>query len=603
MTSWTMFSSNGLFIERETGQFAFAHKTFQEYLAAEHIRANGLVNELARLVNDEWWAETTLLYVAKSDADPIIKACLEANSGLALALALDCTNQDGADVDPDLRERVNDLVRSAAGSQADGGLRRLFAGILLARHMRQRERTSDGVQICVRPIPMDIYRLFVADTQTPYPDAPEAREGVAVGMRGVDAVAFVSWAIAVSGAHQGYRLPREGELAELASQQRIPALLPGNSSYVWAQPDNARSGALPKLWLHHSVGHPYEIKNFALVSAVKDDLARSGIQLGRLLLLLRSRVFVRVLSLALDLALRGDIILDCGQSEDRDTVIARVRDRIGDLDRVLSLDRILDFSGLLDFNRDLFLDLDDVLQFNKILASGVTDGLANSRALVLDRLLVRVLNSVLVRVLDGLLDLGGVLDVTVEIDNSIHQYLLPRNGEDLKPTLEAACRLGLGRAFSQAIEKALLYGKQPEYWLDHFASAFIEAAEIDPAERLATNPADLAVLLNDSTSKLIEALSKAQGESSGERSWSIVTAKRLAQIAEPIFTRVERLTSGRAAYIRMAALCLSAEAESIERKEIAEMFRRVAAGVTFLEQRASGDQQARELIMLAVTPS
>ena len=55
-------SSNGLLIERETGQYAFAHKTFQEYLAAAHIRDNGLVGDLADTVSDDWWAETTLLY-------------------------------------------------------------------------------------------------------------------------------------------------------------------------------------------------------------------------------------------------------------------------------------------------------------------------------------------------------------------------------------------------------------------------------------------------------------------------------------------------------------------------------------------------------------
>ena len=63
-----------MLIERETGQYAFAHKTFQEYLAAEHIRDNGLVGDLADAVSDDWWAETTLLFAATSNADPIIQA-------------------------------------------------------------------------------------------------------------------------------------------------------------------------------------------------------------------------------------------------------------------------------------------------------------------------------------------------------------------------------------------------------------------------------------------------------------------------------------------------------------------------------------------------
>jgi predicted NACHT family NTPase len=54
--------TSGLLVERETEHYAFAHHTFQEYLAAAHIRDNGLVNMLADMVSDPWWRETTLLY-------------------------------------------------------------------------------------------------------------------------------------------------------------------------------------------------------------------------------------------------------------------------------------------------------------------------------------------------------------------------------------------------------------------------------------------------------------------------------------------------------------------------------------------------------------
>jgi predicted NACHT family NTPase len=73
--------TSGLLIERETEHFAFAHQTFQEYLAAAHIRDNGLVRVLADAVSDTWWRETTLLYAARADADPIVAACLAANHG------------------------------------------------------------------------------------------------------------------------------------------------------------------------------------------------------------------------------------------------------------------------------------------------------------------------------------------------------------------------------------------------------------------------------------------------------------------------------------------------------------------------------------------
>jgi hypothetical protein len=66
----TQSASDGLLVEREPDQYAFAHKTFQEYLAAVHIREKGLVQVLADAVNDDWWTEVTLFYAAQSDAEP-----------------------------------------------------------------------------------------------------------------------------------------------------------------------------------------------------------------------------------------------------------------------------------------------------------------------------------------------------------------------------------------------------------------------------------------------------------------------------------------------------------------------------------------------------
>src|SRR5207244_2343339 len=48
-------SSSGLLLEREQGVYSFAHKTFQEYLAAVHMRSNRLESELAERIEEEWW--------------------------------------------------------------------------------------------------------------------------------------------------------------------------------------------------------------------------------------------------------------------------------------------------------------------------------------------------------------------------------------------------------------------------------------------------------------------------------------------------------------------------------------------------------------------
>jgi hypothetical protein len=85
------------------------------------------------------------------------RRCLETGTApaLALALALDCTEQ-GSNVSPDLRKQVKDLIDAAARPGADAELRRLFAGSLLSRHLRQRERTAAGAQLCPQPIPASI---------------------------------------------------------------------------------------------------------------------------------------------------------------------------------------------------------------------------------------------------------------------------------------------------------------------------------------------------------------------------------------------------------------------------------------------------------------
>ncbi len=85
-------SSSGLLLEREQGVYSFAHKTFQEYLAAVHIRSNRLEQELAARTDEEWWHETIRLYVAEADATPILEACLRQTppSISALTLAVEC---------------------------------------------------------------------------------------------------------------------------------------------------------------------------------------------------------------------------------------------------------------------------------------------------------------------------------------------------------------------------------------------------------------------------------------------------------------------------------------------------------------------------------
>jgi len=52
----------GVLVESRVQVLAFAHQTFQEYLAARHVRDHDLGDVLADAVEDPWWRETALLY-------------------------------------------------------------------------------------------------------------------------------------------------------------------------------------------------------------------------------------------------------------------------------------------------------------------------------------------------------------------------------------------------------------------------------------------------------------------------------------------------------------------------------------------------------------
>jgi len=66
-----------IMVEEENGLFAFTHLSFQEYLASVQIKENGKekLELLKSRINDEWWQEVIRLYVAQTDATPILVSC------------------------------------------------------------------------------------------------------------------------------------------------------------------------------------------------------------------------------------------------------------------------------------------------------------------------------------------------------------------------------------------------------------------------------------------------------------------------------------------------------------------------------------------------
>ena len=154
-------NSSGLIVERKSGVCSFAHLTFQEYLAAVHIQRRGLSDELVGQVANSWWHETIRLYVAQSDATPVIEACLAHDPPPleALVLAIECLDE-AQQVAPALREHL-DNVLSTGLDDPDPGRRRAVREPLLALRLRRLTRLDENRYIDDSLVTNAEYQLFL----------------------------------------------------------------------------------------------------------------------------------------------------------------------------------------------------------------------------------------------------------------------------------------------------------------------------------------------------------------------------------------------------------------------------------------------------------
>ena len=239
---------------------------------------------LAVNVSDPWWYETILLYAATADASPIVRACLDSGTIRALTLAFDCA-EASTEIDPDLRQRLERERRRAYEPDCSREHRRLIAGVQAARLVRRTRTTATGSRVCARPVPADLYWLFLADTAVPRPDSPcdPHADQPATGIWGTEAQAFVKWlnSITVTAAGIEVRLPRHDELQEEAIASALTRQLPASVTSAWTQPlrrsDQAPGPAAPGLWLRPGQPHPHELTGAAIRQAVAADAQNTAI--------------------------------------------------------------------------------------------------------------------------------------------------------------------------------------------------------------------------------------------------------------------------------------------------------------------------------------
>jgi NACHT domain len=593
--------SNGLLVERERDLYAFAHLTFQEYLASSHIREKSLVAVLAKNVNDTWWRETTLLYTAKADADLIVRACLDARTVTALALAFDCTEGEG-DLSPNLHDELEATLDAAFAPDARPAYRRLVAGVLATRHFSRLEPVGAGVGICPNPVPANLYQLFLLDTSTRRPDGhfPEdCRTTDAVtGIWATEAHKFVMWINALTdGVSDAYRLPTFGEIDKLVASRPSPRHV--SFAHVWARPTPGLWA--PALWSTAGRRSPQRLARPEMFAAVASDVAHAPL-LGYLQLV-RTHSRARLIHYALDrdspefrsayrhYLISARILCNEFQEANQIGIIAPVA-------TVLELD----YASLLSNTSAMLLEL------------GFTLGPPNAALQTRSLRRVQEAAGALHRVLDqafAALYSGRnrhlaahephELNIASDMRSLAHAFAFDR---DIKADPDVIFTLGpgshdglansgiMGVAFDRAMTAALERRDEnpPQSPAERFAESLLRDAGI-PADAEFEPPLErLEVIAQRTCAALIDA--------SRPGTWQVATADRLAASGEKIFSRETHIDSASATEMRLAALALAEAADRTCGANVGDGFRTLAAGITLLERRTENPESLESLILV-----
>jgi len=218
---------SGLIIEQKKGELAFAHLTFQEYLAACHVGRQELELDLAEHIGDEWWRETIRFFAAERDATWLIGAAFgkEPLSASALAVASECLDESAETIVPELLVKLREALLQLVDDVQDDR-RRIAAEALLERRIRRLKQSADDLQIDSTLVSNAEYQLFLDDLaragQSRYPDHwlnTRFEEGTGhfdvAGVRGSDATKFCRWLSAREGGVWVYRLPHAHEVESM----------------------------------------------------------------------------------------------------------------------------------------------------------------------------------------------------------------------------------------------------------------------------------------------------------------------------------------------------------------------------------------------------
>ncbi|MCO5996335.1 NACHT domain-containing protein [Actinoallomurus rhizosphaericola] len=577
-------STNGLLIERENGVFAFTHFTFQEYLAAAHIAEKGMISVLVEAVDDEWWQECTLLYAARADVSPIVRACLRSGTTTALALAFECADE-GNELVPELRDELNAVLDDTGST--DPQRRRLIAGVAVARHLRRIVVTSGGRRVCALPVSKHIYGLFMLDTEENRAPDGDGSGDVVTGVRASDTAAFLNWVNRLSGNESFYRLPTPDELADNKVQRIVRS--PDDARCYWTR---TGEGTL-ELWVPDGSAHPGTVDGAVLHDDVTADIS-GNISVLVALALVRAKSTATAILLLLDAA--ADLGLD--------KALARAVDLAAALGGALETGLI----GALDIGLNLEVGLRLETPRIKETVAHLTAELPPTELRDFTRELARDLVTGLSAVLERAgKDMAQHQEDLARIDSALRAvaYDLGRDGRRSAPGRQRGTRrhaghgpvheLSVGHALSRSI--AGVIASPSEDIAAGFAALFTDVTDVAAADHI-VSPDEMRPLLTQSVADVKRLLLEPVNLLPSTM-WAAETADALETAADPVFAREHELTPPTATRLRLSALCLAVEADIRGQRELGDRFRSLAAGVTWLERRRDGRLRATEAMIMA----
>ncbi|MCP4351968.1 MAG: TIR domain-containing protein [Desulfobacterales bacterium] len=390
---------SGLLVEREQGTYEFAHLSFQEYLAASEIKEENLENELIKLVDDPWWAETIRLYAAQSNATALVRAAVEKMTVQSLTLALDCV-EEGLRVQQGVRKQLEHAFEAGLESD-DKKVAKLGAEVKLNRRLQNLLRIDDNMEIDMGFITCAEYQLFIdemkkqeehyqPDHWTAYRFQKGDAEQPVTGVRASDAEVFCDWlTIRRSGSEI------VGELDKY--HYRIPSLeevsdhpITRSEVYCWCSRGNEKiiTGTNPEQWQKWQEKLQDTVRerliadsNNAFGISLLDTTFNLNFDLNLNLNFVHNRVLAiafdrasaldRTLASASNLghaldsaidsanALNSDSILDSTSSLDRDFDLIRALDLafIHSLDYSIKSDQILFYLTIIPFRYNYLADI------------------------------------------------------------------------------------------------------------------------------------------------------------------------------------------------------------------------------------------------------